>query len=174
MRVVTRKEDRPMRIIHVAALAVALNGTSNLASAADLSSDLVDTAIAAGSFSTLVAAVDAAGLVETLKGEGPFTVFAPTDAAFAKLPEGTLEGLLQPENRDQLIAILTYHVVPGAVPASAVVELSEVPTVNGANLSIAVEGQTVMVNDATVVATDIMTSNGIIHVVDAVLLPPQN
>jgi uncharacterized surface protein with fasciclin (FAS1) repeats len=134
-------------------------------------SDIVDTAIGAGDFTTLTAALSAAGLVETLKGEGPFTVFAPTDTAFSKLPAGTVENLLKPENIDQLTAILTYHVVSGAVPAADVVKLNKATTMNGKDLAITVEGTTVMVNDAHVVATDIMTSNGVIHVVDSVILP---
>ena len=133
--------------------------------------DIVDTAVQAGQFETLAAALDAAGLVGTLKGEGPFTVFAPTDAAFAKLPAGTVENLLKPENKDQLIAILTYHVVPGRVAAADVVKLSEATTVNGADVAIEVDGDSVMVDNATVIATDIETSNGIIHVIDTVILP---
>ena len=134
-------------------------------------SDIVDTAVAAGQFETLAAALEAAGLVDTLKGEGPFTVFAPTDAAFAKLPEGTVAELLKPENKDQLIAILTYHVVPGKVAAKDVVMLSEATTVNGADIAIVVDGDAVMVDNATVIVTDIETSNGIIHVIDTVILP---
>ena len=134
-------------------------------------SDIVDTAVQAGQFQTLAAALDAAGLIGTLKGDGPFTVFAPTDEAFAKLPEGTVEELLKPENKDQLIAILTYHVVPGRVAAADVVKLSEATTVNGADVMIEVEGGSVMVDNATVIATDIETSNGIIHVIDTVILP---
>ena len=133
--------------------------------------DIVDTAVAAGQFETLAAALGAAGLVDTLKGEGPFTVFAPTDAAFAKLPEGTVESLLKPENKDQLVAILTYHVVAGKVDSNAVVKLNEATTVNGANIDISVKGGNVKINDATVVKADIDTSNGIIHVVDTVILP---
>jgi uncharacterized surface protein with fasciclin (FAS1) repeats len=133
--------------------------------------DIVDTAVSAGDFDTLAAALEAAGLVETLKGEGPFTVFAPTDEAFARLPEGTVETLLQPENIDQLTAILTYHVVPGAVKAADVVNLTEATTVNGQAVSIAVDGSTVLLDEATVVATDIMASNGVIHVIDTVILP---
>ena len=113
--------------------------------------DIVDTAVAAGEFKTLAAALGAAGLVDTLKGDGPFTVFAPTDDAFAKLPEGTVENLLKPENKDQLTAILTYHVVPGKVMAADVVKLSEAETVNGAKIDIKVEGDTVMINDAKVI-----------------------
>jgi transforming growth factor-beta-induced protein len=133
--------------------------------------DIVDTAVAAGSFETLVAAVQAAGLVETLKGEGPFTVFAPTDEAFAKLPAGTLEDLLKPENKGTLTAILTYHVVAGKVMAADVVGLKSATTVNGKDLSVKVEGETVMVDGATVVQTDIECSNGVIHVIDGVVLP---
>ena len=133
--------------------------------------DIVDTAVSAGSFGTLVAAVQAAGLVDALKGEGPLTVFAPTDAAFAKLPEGTVENLLKPENKDQLVAILTYHVVAGKVMASDVVELSSARTLNGKTAGIKVAGSNVMIDDAKVVATDIETSNGVVHVIDSVILP---
>ncbi len=133
--------------------------------------DIVDTAIEAGQFETLAAALTAAGLVDTLKGDGPFTVFAPTDEAFAKLPEGTVETLLKPENRDQLIAVLTYHVVPGAVAAEDVVNLDSATTVNGEDVTIAVEDGSVRIDNATVVAADIEASNGIIHVIDTVILP---
>ena len=134
--------------------------------------DIVDTAVAAGSFETLVAAVQAAGLVETLKGEGPFTVFAPTDEAFAALPEGTLDSLLLPENRDQLIAILTYHVIPGEVMAEDILGTeSAVETVNGAALTVNALNDMVEINDATVVTADVDASNGVIHVIDKVLLP---
>ena len=133
--------------------------------------DIVDTAVAAGSFSTLAAALQAGDLVVTLKSDGPFTVFAPTDDAFAKLPEGTVENLLKPENKEQLVAILTYHVVPGKVKAADVVGLNSATTVNGADLSISVKDDMVFVNDAQVVSTDIMASNGVIHVVDTVILP---
>jgi len=133
--------------------------------------DIVDTAVAAGKFSTLAAALEAADLVETLKGEGPFTVFAPTDEAFAKLPDGTVEELLKPENRDQLVAILTYHVVPGRVEAADVVKLDEAKTVNGEALAITVAGNTVRVDDAIVLETDIGASNGVIHIVDTVMMP---
>jgi transforming growth factor-beta-induced protein len=136
--------------------------------------DIVDTAVAAGSFKTLAAALGAAGLVETLKGAGPFTVFAPTDAAFAKLPAGTVESLLKPENKGQLQAILTYHVVAGRVPASTVVTLNgkTAKTVNGADVKIKVDGSTVFVNDSKVTTVDVAASNGIIHIIDTVLLPP--
>jgi uncharacterized surface protein with fasciclin (FAS1) repeats len=133
--------------------------------------DIVDTAVAAGDFDTLVAAVKAADLVSTLKGPGPFTVFAPTDAAFAKLPPGTLTTLLQPENKAKLASILTYHVVPGKVMAADVVKLSSAKTVNGQSVSITTHGGTVMVDDAKVVQTDIACSNGVIHVIDTVILP---
>jgi uncharacterized surface protein with fasciclin (FAS1) repeats len=133
--------------------------------------DIVDTAVAAGSFETLAAALTAADLVETLKGEGPFTVFAPTDEAFAKLPKGTVETLLKPENRDQLVGILTYHVVPGRVTAEQVVELDVAGTVNGQRLAIEMKDRKVFVAGAQVVKTDIEASNGIIHVIDTVMLP---
>lgn len=134
-------------------------------------SDIVDTAVAAGSFKTLAAALTAAELVETLKGEGPFTVFAPTDEAFAKLPAGTVESLLKLENREKLIAILTYHVVPGKVLASDVVKLKSAKTVNGKEVVVKIGASGVMIDSAKVVATDIETSNGVIHVIDSVILP---
>jgi uncharacterized surface protein with fasciclin (FAS1) repeats len=136
--------------------------------------DIVDTAVAAGSFKTLVAAVKAAGLVDTLKGEGPFTVLAPTDEAFAKLPEGTVESLLKPENKEKLVAILTYHVIPGKAVAADVVKLDgkAVKSVQGGNIQVTVDGATVKVNDAKVIKTDIDCSNGVIHVIDTVILPP--
>jgi uncharacterized surface protein with fasciclin (FAS1) repeats len=149
----------------------ALLALSHVALAEDEHLDIVDTAVAAGSFTTLAAALEAAGLIETLKGEGPFTVFAPTDEAFAKLPAGTVEGLLQPENLEQLRAILTYHVVPGAVMAADVVHLDSAPTVHGQSIEITVEGSTVKVDAATVVAVDVLASNGVIHVIDSVILP---
>ena len=133
--------------------------------------DIVDTASAAGSFNTLVAAVQAAGLVETLKGDGPFTVFAPTDEAFADLPEGTIESLLEPANQDQLVSILTYHVIPGRVMSADIAgkELM-VESVQGSKIEVnATSG--VKVDDATVVTADIETSNGVIHVIDKVMMP---
>jgi uncharacterized surface protein with fasciclin (FAS1) repeats len=134
--------------------------------------DIVDTAVGAGMFNTLVAAVKAAGLVETLKGDGPFTVFAPTDEAFAKLPGGTVENLLKPENKDLLVKILTYHVVAGKVTAADVVKLKSAKTVQGQNIAIKVKKGKVMLNKTTnVVKTDIMTSNGVIHVIDSVIMP---
>ena len=135
------------------------------------SQDIVDTAVAAGSFKTLATALKAAGLIDTLKGKGPFTVFAPTDEAFAKLPKGTVEDLLKPENKAKLTAILTYHVVAGKVMAADVVKLKSANTVNGKSVQIVVDGGTVMVDNAKVVKTDIGTSNGVIHVIDTVLLP---
>ena len=133
--------------------------------------DIVDTAVAAGQLDTLAAALGAAGLIETLKGDGPFTVFAPTDAAFAKLPKGTVESLLQPENRDKLISILTYHVVAGRVPAADVVKLTSATTVNGTDVAIRAGSDGVRINDANVLKTDISASNGIIHLIDSVILP---
>ena len=136
--------------------------------------NIVDTAVAAGSFQTLAKALKAADLVDTLKGPGPFTVFAPTDDAFAKLPAGTLDDLLKPESKDKLRAILAYHVVAGKVPSSKVGTLSSAKTVNGREVKITAMGGTLMVNDAHVVKADIPASNGVIHVIDAVLLPQSN
>jgi transforming growth factor-beta-induced protein len=136
-------------------------------------SDIVDTAVADGRFKTLAAALGAAGLVETLKGEGPFTVFAPTDDAFAKLPAGTVETLLKPENLEQLKSILLYHVVSGKVLADQVVTLESADTVLGKPVTIKVMDGKVYVNDSQVVLTDVLASNGVIHVIDSVLLPPQ-
>ncbi len=133
--------------------------------------DIVDTAVEAGSFTTLVAAVEAAGLVETLKGEGPFTVFAPTDEAFSALPEGTVEELLKPENKDKLTAILTYHVVPGKVMSTDLSNDMKAATVEGSEVTIMTEGG-VTVDGANVSTADIEASNGVIHVIDDVILPP--
>jgi uncharacterized surface protein with fasciclin (FAS1) repeats len=133
--------------------------------------DIVDTAVAAGSFKTLATALKAAGLIETLKGKGPFTVFAPTDEAFARLPAGTVEDLLKPENKQKLTQVLTYHVVSGKVRAADVVKLKNAKTVNGQSVQIKVDGGTVMVDNAKVVKADIGTSNGVIHVIDSVILP---
>ncbi|PKF61041.1 fasciclin [Psychromonas sp. psych-6C06] len=133
--------------------------------------DIVDVAVENGSFTTLVAAVKAADLVGTLKGEGPFTVFAPTDEAFAKLPAGTVEMLLKPENKDKLIAVLTYHVVAGKVMAEDVVKLEVAPTLQGQTVMVKVEDNKVMINNATVIAADVKAKNGVIHVIDTVLLP---
>lgn len=133
--------------------------------------DIVDTAVAAGQFKTLAAALQAADLVDALKGKGPFTVFAPTDDAFAKLPKGTVEGLLKPESKGALTDILTYHVVAGAVESGKVVRLTNATTLNGQRVDIAVKDGTVMVDKAKVVVTDIVCSNGIIHIIDSVILP---
>jgi transforming growth factor-beta-induced protein len=133
--------------------------------------DIVDTAVAAGSFKTLAAALQDAGLIETLKSKGPFTVFAPTDEAFAKLPAGTVDDLLKPENKQKLVAILTYHVVPGKVLAAQVTKMNSAKTVNGESLTISVKGGAVMVDNAKVVKADIVCSNGVIHIIDSVLLP---
>ena len=135
------------------------------------SKDIIDVAVGAGQFNTLAAALTAAGLVDTLKGDGPFTVFAPTDDAFAKLPEGTVEDLLKPENLDKLTAILTYHVVSGKVMAADVVKLTEAKTVNGSSVAIKVMDDGVKVDSANVIKTDISASNGVIHVIDSVIIP---
>ena len=135
------------------------------------SKDIVDTAVSACSFNTLAAALEAAGLVETLKGKGPFTVFAPTDQAFAKLPEGTLKSLLRPANKQNLVAILTYHVVAGNVKAADVIKLSSAKTLNGQSVTVKVVGGKVLINGATVIKTDIAATNGTIHVIDTVLMP---
>jgi len=162
-----------MTTIKKMVLAIAMTILPLTASAMDhgMKKDIVDTAVANGSFKTLVAAVKAAGLVETLKGKGPFTVFAPTDAAFAKLPEGTVASLLKPENKSKLVAILTHHVLAGAVPSSAVIGKKLSPkTVNVTSLS--VDGtKGVMVSGAKVIAADVKASNGVIHAIDKVLLP---
>lgn len=146
--------------------ALAVTVASSTASAADI----IETAVA-GNFNTLVAAVKAAGLVDTLKGPGPFTMFAPTDEAFAKLPAGTLESLLKPENKAKLQSILTYHVVAGNVLAKDVVKLHSAKTVEGQNIAIKTMNGCVMVDNANVTKTDVVTSNGVIHVIDSVLLP---
>ncbi|MEM8997299.1 MAG: fasciclin domain-containing protein [Acidobacteriota bacterium] len=143
--------------------------TQTLADGHSKAGDIVDTAVAAGSFETLVAAVKAAGLVDTLKGEGPFTVFAPNDEAFAKLPAGTVEGLLK--DKEALSNILTFHVVAGKMMATDVVGKKSLDTVQGQSLGIKTQGDTVMIGGATILATDIKTSNGVIHVIDTVLLP---
>ena len=160
-------------ILAAASISVVLAATSASAGHHEMpeKSDIVDTAVAAGDFSTLAAALQAGDLVGTLKSDGPFTVFAPTDAAFAKLPAGTVENLLKPENKDQLVAILTYHVVPGEVKAAQVAGLSSASTVNGQDLSVRVDGETVFINGARVTAADVGASNGVIHVIDTVLLP---
>ena len=154
-----------------ATIALGVTGWSKAIASNEAGADIVDTAVAAGSFSTLVDAVQAADLVETLKGDGPFTVFAPTDEAFAKLPAGTVEMLLQPENKDKLVAVLTYHVVAGKVMSGDIAGKRVAPeTVQGRPIAVnATSG--VMVNDARVVAADVEATNGVIHVIDKVLLP---
>jgi len=153
--------------------ATALTSTAVFAGSYGNKKDIVDTAVNAGTFETLVAAVSAAELVDTLKSEGPFTVFAPTDEAFAALPEGTVETLLKPENKDQLIAVLTYHVVPGKVMSTDLSDDMTATTVQGGEITIDLDNG-VMVNDASVVTADIETSNGVIHIIDSVILPPQS
>ena len=164
MRILTR--------LSTAAAAAAVALPLALSAGAAKAADIVDTAVSAGDFTTLVAAVKAAGLAETLKGEGPFTVFAPTDAAFAKLPEGTVEELLKPENKEQLVAILTYHVVPGKVMAGDIAgKQAMVETVQGSTLDVDAMGGGVMVDGASVVQADIEADNGVIHVIDQVVMP---
>ena len=155
--------------IGIVAALVAVSGARGVAQAP--SKDIVDTAVAAGSFTTLAKALQAAGLVDTLKGKGPFTVFAPTDEAFAKLPAGTLDELLKPENKDKLQRLLTYHVVAGKIAAAQVVTMTTAKAVSGDAIHIRTAGQTVMVDNATVVKADIAASNGVIHVIDAVIMP---
>lgn len=152
------------------ALTTAASLLAGTAFAGGHSKDIVDTAVDAGTFGTLVAAVQAAGLVDTLKGKGPFTVFAPTDEAFAALPEGTVESLLLPENKDQLVAILTYHVIPGKVMSTDLTDDMEAATVQGSSVTIDLDNG-VMVENANVTTADIETSNGVIHVIDTVILP---
>ncbi|MGD2216885.1 MAG: fasciclin domain-containing protein [Gemmatimonadales bacterium] len=137
----------------------------------DNEKDIVETAVSAGSFQTLVAAVQAAGLVETLQGEGPFTVFAPTDEAFAKLPAGTVEDLLKEENREQLIAVLTYHVVPGKLLAEDVLQLESAESAQGQSVHFSLKDGEAFIDDARIIKTDIEASNGVIHVIDSVILP---
>ncbi len=151
----------------------ATNGKESMSSDKSMAkADIVDTAVSAKQFNTLVTAVQAAGLVETLKSEGPFTVFAPTDDAFAALPDGTVESLLKPENKDKLVAILTYHVVSGKVMSADIAgkELV-VASVQGSSLDVNAKGGSVMINNATVIGADVEASNGVIHVIDTVLLP---
>ena len=165
--------------LRAALFAIAAAGLSPMASAQPIvggapmypTKDIIDNAVNSADHTTLVAAVKAAGLVDTLNSAGPLTVFAPTNAAFAKLPAGTMEGLLKPENKAKLTAILTYHVVAGKVTAADVVKLKSADTVNGKAVKITTGDRGVMVNDATVTATDIKASNGLIHVIDSVVLP---
>jgi len=170
---IERKTMKHLTRILALIAVVAIGATSSMAGYGK-KKDIVDTAVNAGNFNTLAAALTAAGLVDALKGDGPFTVFAPTDAAFAKLPTGTVESLLKPENKDKLVAILTYHVVSGDVRAKNVVELNAAETLNGQRVDIAVNDKGVKVDNASVTATDIMASNGVIHVIDTVLLPETN
>ena len=162
-------------MIKIAAAMVAVIGLAFASTGLRASQkDIVDTAAGAGTFNTLSAALGAAGLVDTLKGAGPFTVFAPTDEAFAKLPAGTVEDLLKPENKEKLVSILTYHVVPGKVTASDVVKIAEAKTVNGQMIKVKVDGGTVMIDGAKVTTADVMASDGVIHVIDSVILPASN
>lgn len=179
---------RSIRLLAVATVGVATLGLAgvaceatpessqppvSVAPAADAAGakDIVDTAVAAGKFNTLAAALKAAGLVETLKGDGPFTVFAPTDDAFAKLPAGTVESLLKPENKEKLVSVLTYHVVPGKAMSGDLKDGQSVTTVSRKDVTVKVKGGNVMVGDAKVITPDVAASNGVIHVIDTVLLP---
>jgi len=155
--------------VGIVAALVAVSGARGVAQAP--SKDIVETAVAAGSFTTLARALQAAGLVDTLKGKGPFTVFAPTDEAFAKLPAGTLEELLKPENKAKLTRILTTHVLAGKAGSAQVVKMTSAKAVSGVTLDIKTSGGRVMVDNATVVKTDIAASNGVIHVIDSVIVP---
>ena len=155
----------------IVATALAMVVTTSTQIAAKAQKDIVDTAVAAGSFNTLAKALTAAGLVETLKGAGPFTVFAPTDEAFAKLPAGTVESLLKPENKEKLRRLLTYHVVSGKVSAADAMKVKSAQAVSGDTITVATKGGTVMVDGAKVVKADIAASNGVIHVIDSVIMP---
>jgi uncharacterized surface protein with fasciclin (FAS1) repeats len=148
-----------------------MTGTESMSGTSMMEMDIAEVAMGNSQFTTLVAALQAAGLTETLKGDGPFTVFAPTDAAFAKLDPTALANLLKPENKDQLVKILTYHVVAGKVLAADVMKMTSAKTLEGSDLTIKVDGSTVMVNDAKVIMTDIQTKNGVIHAIDTVLMP---
>ncbi|MFT5281665.1 MAG: putative surface protein with fasciclin (FAS1) repeats [Yoonia sp.] len=165
-----------MKLLNIKSLFIAIVATFAIATTAHaddhgVKKDIVDVAAGNPDFSTLVAAIKAADLVDALKGDGPLTVFAPTNAAFAKLPAGTVEDLLKPENKDQLIAVLTYHVVAGKVMAADVVKIDSAVSLQGQSITVDVTYGKVKVNDANVVATDIKASNGVIHVIDTVLLP---
>ena len=155
----------------VALVAATASFSATVAKAETADKTIVEIAAGVEDFSTLVAAVKAAGLVDVLSSKGPFTVFAPTNEAFAKLPEGTVESLLKPENKDKLIAVLKYHVVPGKVMAKDVVKVDSAKTAQGSSVTVTVEGKTVKVDNATVVKTDIEASNGVIHVIDTVIIP---
>ena len=161
---------RTFTALALAATATAA-GSMVYAAAHESKKTILETAAEAGSFTTLAAAIEAAGLTETLQGDGPFTVFAPTDDAFAALPEGTVETLLMEENLDQLTAILTYHVVPGAVMSGDLSDGMSAETVQGGSVDISIDGGTVMVDGATVTTADIGASNGVIHVIDQVIMP---
>ncbi len=153
-------------------LSLAVFAAGPLQAAEDKPKDIVDTAVAAGSFKTLAAALGAAGLVETMKGKGPFTVFAPTDEAFAKLPAGTVESLLKPENKAKLVDILTYHVVAGNVESAAAVKLTEATALNKKTIKLEVKDGALYLNKSKVTTADVKCSNGVIHIIDAVLMPP--
>jgi len=161
-----------MNVLKTSLAVIAVTAAASFSTVPAVAKDIVDTAVSAGKFTTLVAAVKAAGLVDTLKSKGPFTVFAPTDEAFAKLPAGTVETLLKPENKEKLVGILTYHVIPGAVKSTDIAgKKIAVKTVQGADIKVnAMSG--VMINDANVTTADIAASNGVIHVIDKVILPP--
>jgi uncharacterized surface protein with fasciclin (FAS1) repeats len=159
-------------VLMTAALLFSVQAVAGGHKSAPAKQDIVDTAISAGSFNTLVAAVQAAELVEALKGTGPFTVFAPTDEAFAALPEGTVESLLKPENQEQLQAVLLYHVVSGKIMAADIGSGAQAATLQGATIDVVGSSSGVTVNGANVLSADVMTSNGVIHVIDAVILPP--
>jgi len=167
---------RHAQIFRASLISLAIVALPAIASAQNMSmpmptKNIVETAESAGQFTTLVTALKAAGLVKTLEGTGPFTVFAPTDAAFAKLPAGTVEDLLKPKNKKKLTAILTYHVVAGDVSAADVTKMTSAKTLNGASVTISVNGSVVKIDDATVVKADVAASNGVIHVIDTVLMP---
>ena len=162
---------KPIGLLALTIFFAAFGAVSSLNADHHRKGDIVDVAAEAGSFSTLLAAVKAAGLAETLRGEGPFTVFAPTDEAFAKLPDGTVQELLKPENKARLQAILTCHVVAGKVTSDKVIQLDRATTVQGKDVTVKVKSGKVMVDNATVVTADIMASNGVIHVIDNVILP---
>jgi len=159
-----------LKVISIKEMAVVFGMSMVAMPALAADADIVDTAVGAGTFNTLVAAVSAAGLVDVLKGDGPFTVFAPTDEAFAALPEGTVESLLKPENKDQLVAILTYHVLSGKVMSTDLVDDMMAVTVEGSSITIDLDDG-VMIDNANVVTADIEATNGVIHVIDAVILP---
>jgi uncharacterized surface protein with fasciclin (FAS1) repeats len=166
-----RRNTKVVLLSLAGVLALALSSAAHAKPKPAPKKDIVETAVAAGSFKTLVKALQAAGLVDTLKDKGPFTVFAPTDAAFSKLPAGTLEDLLKPENKAKLTSILTYHVVGGRILASQLARKHSIKTLNGQLLNISAKSGTVMVDNAKVVKANILCSNGVIHVINSVLLP---